>query len=80
VQLSPDKGLCTIFFHALNGVVEYEALRPQLILYKPSLRKALSQTIHGRYTPELRFAYDTHLDKQQRMDDLIERLKREGKL
>jgi ribosome-binding factor A len=80
VQLSPEKGLCTVFFHGLGGLSEYEALRSRLVLYKASIRKALSQAIHTRYTPELRFAYDTQLDKQQHMDDLIEKLKREGKL
>lgn len=80
VQLSPDKGLCTIFFHSTGGIQEYEKVRSRLVLYKGSLRKALSQVIHGRYTPDLRFAYDTQLEKQQHMDDLIEKLKREGKL
>jgi ribosome-binding factor A len=80
VQLSPEKGMCTIFFHALGGLSEYEALRSRLVLYKASLRKALSQVTHGRYTPELRFAYDAQLDKQRHMDDIIDRLKREGKL
>lgn len=80
VQLSPDKGLCTVFFHAVGGIKEYETLRPRLVLYKASLRKALSQVLYGRYTPEIRFAYDTQLEKQSHMDDLIEKLKREGKL
>ncbi len=80
VQLSPEKGMCTIFFHALGGLSEYEALRSRLVLYKASLRKALSQAINGRYTPELRFAYDAQLDKQRHMDDIIDKLKREGKL
>ncbi len=80
VQLSPDKGHCTVYFHALAGINEYELLRPKLVLYKGSLRKALSQVMYGRYTPDLRFAYDAQLDKERHMDDLIEKLKREGKL
>lgn len=80
VKLSPDKGVCFVFFHAMGGISEYEALHKQLVLYKPSLRKALSQSIHGRYVPNLRFKYDEQLDKQRHIDDLIDRLKKEGKL
>jgi ribosome-binding factor A len=80
VQLSPEKGSCTVYFYALGGIQEYEALRSLLVLYKPSLRKAVAQEIRGRYTPEIRFKYDEKSEKQRRVDDLIETLKREGKL
>ncbi len=80
VRLSPDKGMCTVLFHAQQGKQEFEQKRPTLVLYKASMRKALSQTIRGRYTPNLRFVYDEKLDKQRRVDDLIEKLKQEGKL
>ena len=80
VALSPNKSSCTIFFHTFGGLPEFEQKRKTLVLYKPSLRKALSKSIHGRYTPELRFAYDQQLDKQRRIDDLIDKLKDEGKL
>lgn len=80
VKLAENKGRCTIFFHTLGGLEEFEKKRPILVLYKPSLRKGLSQSIHGRYTPQLRFAYDQQLDKQRRVDDLIDKLKDEGKL
>ncbi len=80
VELSPNKNRCTVFFHTLGGLSEFEEKRKTLVLYKPSLRQALSKSIHGRYTPELRFAYDQQLDKQRRVDDLIDKLKDEGKL
>ena len=80
VKLSPDKGKCTVFFHALGGIKEFEEKRPILVLYKGSIRKALSQTIHGRYTPDLRFTYDHVLDKQRHVEDLIDKLKDEGNL
>lgn len=79
-ELSPDKGHCMVFFHCLGGIEEFESLRKTLVLFKPSLRKALSQEIDGRYTPDLRFAYDHQLDKQRHIDDLIDKLKDEGKL
>ncbi len=80
VKLDPNKGKCIVFFHALGGLEEFEQKRKTLVLYRPSLRKALSQSLHGRYTPQLRFAYDQQLDKQRRVEDLIDKLKDEGKL
>ncbi len=80
VKLSPDKGMCMVFFHSLDGLKAFEEKRPILVMYKSSLRKALSQLIAGRYTPDLRFTYDQQLDKQRHIDDLIENLKKEGKL
>lgn len=80
VELSPNKSSCRIFMHCQGGLEEFEQKRKTLVLYKPSLRQALSKSIHGRYTPELRFTYDSQLDKQRRIDDLIDKLKDEGKL
>ncbi len=79
-ELSPNKSSCRIFFHCQGGLEEFEKKRKTLVLYKPSLRQGLSKSIHGRYTPELRFAYDAQLDKQRRIDDLIDKQKDEGRL
>jgi ribosome-binding factor A len=49
-------------------------------MFKGSIRKALAQLIRGRYTPDLRFAYDATLDKQRHVDDLIDQLKDKGDL
>lgn len=80
VKLSPDKGKCMIFIHALGGLKEFEEKRPTLVMFKGSIRKALAQLIRGRYTPDLRFAYDAPLDKQRHVDDLIDQLKDKGDL
>jgi ribosome-binding factor A len=80
VQLSPDKGKCTVFIHTLGGLKEFEEKRPTLVMFKGSIRKALAKLILGRYTPDLRFTYDAVLDKQRHIDDLIDKLKDEGDL
>ncbi len=80
VALSQDKGTCIVYFSTPGGLEEYEKKRPILVLYKASLRKSLSQVIPGRYTPSLRFSYDQRLEKQRRVDNLLDRLKKEGKL
>lgn len=80
VRLSPDKGKCIIYFFATNGLPEYEEKKPTLVLYKASLRTALAKTMNSRYTPQLRFEYDAAFEKQQKIDNLIEKLKDEGRL
>jgi len=80
VKLSPDGGMCIIFFHSNSGPEAFERLRPELVLYKPSMRTSLAKLVHSRRVPDLRFAYDDQFDKHRRVDDLIESLKQEGKL
>ena len=79
-KLSPDGGLCTVFFYTQGGEKEFREKLQTLKLYKPSLRAALSKILHGRYTPELLFKYDESVDKQQKIELLFEQLKKEGKL
>lgn len=78
VQLSSDKSRCTVFFHDPEGPEKFKELFHTLILYKPSLRKALSQAISARYTPELVFKYDDLYDKQRRIDTLISQIMTNG--
>jgi ribosome-binding factor A len=80
VKLSPDRGMSTIYLHSLEGLEAFEKQRPILVLYKSSLRHALSQLLQARYTPDLLFKYDEQYDKQRKIDELIDKLKDEGKL
>lgn len=77
VSLSDEGGVCTIYFYATMGREEFERVFDRLKLYKPSLRKALSQRIPGRYTPQLIFRFDDQLKKQLEIEELIERVKAE---
>ncbi len=78
VQLSPDKGLCTVFFYTPQGEEAFKEKRSILTLYKPSLRKALATSIRSRYTPNLSFKFDTQFEKHQRLEELIEQVKEKG--
>lgn len=80
VKLSSDGGMCTIFFISPDGKDKYDELFNSLLPYKPSLRKAVSQVSHSRYTPNLIFKYDEGYEKQRKVDELIEKLKEKGKL
>lgn len=77
VQLSPDKGLCTVFFFSPEGEDYFNELLPILKLYKPSMRKAIAEKIESRYTPELVFKFDEQVEKQERINRLIDQIKTE---
>ena len=80
VQLSPDKSVCNIFFVSSKGQEDFRCRMSNLILYKPSLRKAISQNIPSRYTPQLVFKYDEQVEKQHKLEELFDQLKVENKL
>ena len=77
VKLSKDKSRCTIFFFCPQGKKQFDELLRTLILYKPSMRKALADSIRSRYTPELIFTYDEAFERQLSMDALFDRIKKE---
>ena len=68
VELSTDKGWCTIYFYTVDGFEKYSEQFEILKLYKPSMRKGLSTGIKGRYVPDLKFEYDSKFEKQQRLE------------
>jgi ribosome-binding factor A len=77
VALSPDSGICTVFFYMPEGEQEFSKLLETLKLYRPSLRKALAHRINSRYTPELVFKFDTRFEKHQKLEELFEKIKTE---
>jgi ribosome-binding factor A len=75
VQLSKDKSTCNLFFFTPDGKEDFEKRLPFLIIYKPSMRKALAQSINARYTPQLVFKYDESFEKHLEIDALFESIK-----
>lgn len=67
VSLSKDKGTCTILFYC-EDQQRFQDVFHTLILYKPSMRKSISQKISSRYVPELRFAFDKKCERQQNLE------------
>ncbi|HEV2916340.1 MAG TPA: ribosome-binding factor A [Candidatus Babeliales bacterium] len=81
VQLSPDGSRCLIFFYCSQGGEPlFQELMPLLILYKPSMRTALAKASSSKYVPQLQFVYAGQVEKQRRVEELIDTLKKEGKL
>lgn len=77
VELSKNKGACIVYFYDPQGPATFEAKKNHLILYKPSLRKGVAMTLDGRYTPEIIFMYDHQFEKQQRIENLLEQVKKD---
>jgi len=77
VKLSSDKSMCTVYFFSSQGQQDFENRFDRLILYKPSLRKSLSQTLALRHTPDLRFKFDTQVEKQLKLEELLNKIKTE---
>lgn len=72
VSLSADKGICYVFFFSPQGITYFEEMLEILKLYKPSLRKAIADTIRSRYTPEVIFKYDNQYEKVEKINTLID--------
>ncbi len=77
VELSKNKGMCFIYFYDPNGIEAWKIKNRRLILYKPSLRKGIASALDARYTPELKFTYDEQFEKQQRIESIIEHVKKD---
>ena len=58
VVLSKDKSCCTILFFC-EDQQQFRDSFETLILYKPSMRKAIAQKMASRYVPD----FDSHLIK-----------------
>lgn len=78
VKISVDKSLCTVYFYTPLGPDHFEHYSLDVLkIYKPSIRKALAQKIPARYTPDIRFAFDDRYEKQQRLEDLMQKISSE---
>ena len=78
VKLSPDGSLCTVYFYTFLGKEHYHKAESVLKLYKPSLRKAIADKAAFRHTPNFRFNFDEHIDKQKHLDELFESFKKDN--
>jgi ribosome-binding factor A len=77
VKLSPDKSLCTVYFYAPEGEEFFKTKLEVLKLYKPSMRKAIAAKIEARYTPDIRFIFDDQYEKQEELELLMDKIKKE---
>ncbi len=83
VELSSDTGICYIYFSSfpdpsgLSSQEVFDKALEKLKLYKPSMRKALSKMLHGRYVPDLIFLFDEKREKVGRINELLSKVHEE---
>lgn len=83
VELSDDYKLCYIYVvpYATNEAKQeiIDKAIEVLKLYRPSIRQAIAKKINPRYTPDVRFIYDAIKEKQQTVNDLLDKVHEELK-
>lgn len=77
VELSPNKSVCTVYFYIPGGLAAFDPIRSALVLYKPSMRKALAQRVPSRHVPDIVFKYDDKFEKQMKLENLFNEIKSE---
>ena len=84
VELSADTGICYVYFSSYPDGTQrsikeiFEEALEKLKLYRPSMRKALAKTLHGRYVPNLTFLFDEEREKVERINELLEKVQNEN--
>lgn len=74
VELSHNKSVCNIYFYIPGGLEAFEPIKSTLILYKPSMRKALAQRVPSRHVPDIVFKYDEKFEKQMKLENIFNQL------
>ncbi|MFC1842980.1 ribosome-binding factor A [Candidatus Dependentiae bacterium] len=80
VKLSSDKSTAFVCFYTDEGEDYFNEKLKLLILYKPSMRKALSKILESRYTPQIIFKYDKGMEKQGKIERLLDKIKEQDSL
>ncbi|KKP29294.1 MAG: Ribosome-binding factor A [candidate division TM6 bacterium GW2011_GWF2_30_66] len=75
VELSSNKSSAHVLFFSEKGEEFFNEKLNFIILYKPSVRKALSQILNSKYTPNIIFQYDKTLEKQAKIEALLDKVK-----
>lgn len=79
VELSRDKSVCSVYLFDSGGIEAFNNKKQALILYKPSLRKGIADALQSRYVPQIRFKFDIKFERQQRIESIIDEVKKEFK-
>lgn len=79
VRMNRDLSLATIYVSTLGDEQEKNNMMKGLEKAKGYLRKRVAETINLRLAPELRFVLDESLERGNRMDALIEKVRAEDK-
>ena len=82
VAITNDLRIATIGWRLVSGASDAErrkSAQKGLERVSPRLRRAVGQELALRHAPELRFEYDEGQDARDRIDQLLEEVKRDRK-
>jgi ribosome-binding factor A len=82
VQMADDLRSTKVYFRFLTGDATAQRRKEAqtgLERAAPMLRSEVTKEVGLRFAPELRFYYDEGLDKENRIDQLLEEVKRDAK-
>ena len=77
VKVTTDFSLATIWYTIMGDENEIQATKKALEEAKGYLRTELAQRLDLRKTPELRFKYDESLEYGNRIEKILEEIKKE---
>jgi ribosome-binding factor A len=78
-SLSTDKSKCFILFYDPDGLEAFKKKLDILKLYKPSMRAALAAKMKSRYVPDIAFKFDEQFEKEKKVHEILDRVKKEDK-
>ena len=76
VDFSQDASTLYVFLSTFDVYSEeiFKAALEALKLYRPSIRKEIATRLNPRHTPEIIFLYDEIREKQDRIDNLLDKV------
>jgi ribosome-binding factor A len=77
VSIAPDYASAKVYFTVMGDEEARAETRKGLESAGSYMRKAVGRELKLRQTPELRFLYDETLDRAMRIDEVIERTRRQ---
>ncbi|SRR6266568_3385902 len=78
VRVTGDLRRARVFYTVLGEERDRKATRAALRSARSHLRAVVGREVRMKFTPELEFEEDDQLDRNTRVDELIERLHREA--
>ena len=74
VKVTDDSRLATIFYSVVGSEQEKKDCEAGLASARGFIRKEVGQALQIRFTPEIRFKYDTSVDYGHRIDSLLKEI------
>jgi ribosome-binding factor A len=74
VRLSEDKKLCRVFYTVLGTEKQAKLTAKALGDAAPHIQEKIAPTLRSRSVPKLRFVYDETVEKESRMNTLLDKL------